>query len=110
MLRTGDGMLESRDHAAARHAGREVVDRDHDVAGVERLLDRRLLLALRRAVVAGRGRLVVEDLPGRVDDLVVDVVDDVAADAGRLAPGKLDRDVHRALRVTAGRLADDARE
>src|SRR5262245_59126246 len=73
VLRTRDRVLEARQHAAALDAGREVVDRDHVVAGVERLLDRRLLLALGRAVVPGRRRLVVEHLPGRVDDLVVDV-------------------------------------
>ena len=75
-------------------------------ARVERLLDRRLLAALRHRVVAGRLRLVGEHLVPRLDDLVLDVVDHVAADAGG-ALGGLDEDVHRALRMPARGLADD---
>ena len=65
---------------------------------LQRLLHRRFLLALRRRVVAGRLRLELEDLEERLDDLVLDVVDDVAADAGR-ALRRVDEHVHRALGV-----------
>src|SRR5207253_10149166 len=67
----------------------------------------RFLLALRRRVVAGRLRLELEDLEERLDDLVLDVVDDVAADAGRSLRG-VDEHVHRALGVAAGALAANA--
>src|SRR5712692_2489805 len=93
------------DTAALQPRGRVVHGQDERV--LERFLNRRLLLALGVPVVAGRLRLVVEDLVPRLDDLVLDVVEDVAADAGR-ALGRLDKDVHRALGVAARHLADDA--
>ena len=63
---------------------------------VEQLLDRALLGPLGEAVVAGRLRLGVMGLAEGLDDLVVDIVDHVAADR-RDALGGMDVDVHRAL-------------
>ena len=67
----------------------------------------RLLLALGGAVVAGDARLHPADLVERLDDLVVEVVDHVAADGGD-ALGGVDVHVHGAFGVGAGRLAVDA--
>ncbi len=58
-------------------------------------------------MIAGRLRLAVVDLVEGFDDLVVDVVDHVAADR-RDPLGGVDVDVHRALGVGVGRLAIDA--
>ena len=72
------------------------------MAGIERPLDRPLLLPLRQAVIAGRLRLVVVHLPDRVDDLVVHVVDHVAADAGLLPTRQVDDDYYAFLATRAG--------
>ena len=97
------------DDPPALDLGRPVVDRQQ-VAGVgEQLLDRRLFLPLGRAVIAGDLRLHLLGDPERLDDLVVEVVDHVAADR-RHAVGGVDVDVHRTLRVRPRRLAIQPRE
>src|SRR5581483_8909420 len=106
-LRARHLVLQPRDDPAPLDPCGEVVDREDERPGVERLLDRRLLGTLGQRVVARRLGLVRERLVPRLDDLVLDVVDHVAADAGGPLGG-LDEDVHRALGVAAGRLADDS--
>jgi hypothetical protein len=83
------------------------VDRQHEARRGDHLLDRRLLLPLGGAVVAGDARLHVADFAERFDQLVVDVVKHVAADRRHPFRG-LDDDVHRAFGVPAGRLADQS--
>jgi hypothetical protein len=73
----------------------------------ERLADRRLLGALAAAVVAGDGRVVGHDLEVAVDELVLDVVEHVPADACEALVG-VDEDVHGALGVPARGLDADA--
>src|SRR5262245_14469555 len=110
LLRPGYGASDQPGQdEAVLDTGRPVVDRQHERARVERLLDRRALLPLGGALVPGRLGLVVEHLVDRVDDLVLDVVDHVPADTRRPFR-RLDEDVHRAVGVAAGGLADDAGE
>jgi hypothetical protein len=58
-------------------------------------------------VVAGNARLHVVQLMERLDDLVVGIIDHVAADDGEPVRG-VDVDVHRSLGMAAGRLHPDA--
>jgi hypothetical protein len=75
-LRARDGVAdESRHHATVLDAGGVVVDRQHERAAVQRLLDRGTLVSFRRPLVARRLRLAIVHLPDGIDDLVLDVVE-----------------------------------
>ena len=73
----------------------------------EHLLYRGSYLALGRSVVAGRSGLKGEHFLKRLDDLVLDIIDYVAADAGGPL-GCIHQDVHRAGRMTTRMLTADA--
>jgi len=100
-------VLQAADHLPGFDQRRPVVDRQNEARRGDHLLDRRFLLALGRAVVAGDARLHVADFAERFDQLIVDVVEHVAADR-RHPFRRLDDDVHRAFGVAARRLADQS--
>src|SRR4051812_38516127 len=76
------GAVHAADHLAVLDAGGLVVAGQEPVRGLEGLLHGGLLLDHRDGEVARHRRLLDADLAPRVDELVVDVVHDVAADAG----------------------------
>src|SRR5438105_5627177 len=106
LLGTRDRVLQTC-HDTARLDTRRVVVNRQDERVLERLLDGTLLLTLRRRVVTRRLWLEFENLVDGLDDLVLNVVDDVAADAG-CPLGGLDENIHRFLGMAARRLAADA--
>src|SRR4029453_4702951 len=75
-----DRALDAPDDLPPLDASRLVVSGQQPWAGLERALDRALLLDDARRAVAGELRLEHARLEERVAELVVDVVDDVAAD------------------------------
>jgi hypothetical protein len=105
-LETGHGVREPRHDLSRLDAGWIIVPGQQEAPRVERLLDRSFLLPFREAVISCDLRLALEHDVVRLDEGVLDVVDDVAADA-RCPLDRLDEDVHRAVGVPAGNLADD---
>ena len=103
----GDAVERPADDLAALQHGRAVVGRQHEARAVQRLADRRLLGPLAPAVVAGHRRVVGHHLQVAVDELVLDVVEHVAADVRHALVG-VDQDVHRPLGVAARGLDADA--
>src|SRR3954454_1720434 len=97
------------DHAPALDHRRPVVGGQDEPRRADGLADGRLLGPLGAAVVARHRRVLLHDLQVRVDELVDDVVDHVAADAGDALVG-VDEHVHRALGVAAGGLDANARD
>src|SRR4051812_48595725 len=93
--------MQSPDDNAALDLGGAIVHRQQVPRIAEQLFDGGLLRAFGGAVVAGGARLPVMNLVEGRDDLVVEVVDDVAAD-GCYAVGGFDDDVHRAFGVGVG--------
>src|SRR3984957_365229 len=87
----GYGVAQPGDNLAALDHGRKIVDRQHEARLVEHLLDRRFLLPLGGAVVAGHARLHVADLAEGFDDLIVEVINHVTADRS-VSFGGLDDD------------------
>jgi hypothetical protein len=83
------------------------VRRRHEAGVGQHLLDRRLLGALGGAVVAGGLGLAVVVLAERPHNLIMDVVDDVAANR-RHALGGVNVHVHRPFSARARGLAEDA--
>ncbi len=105
--RAGNGILHPRHDDPAFDPGRTIVHRQNEAGVGEHFLDRALLGALGHAVVAGRLRLAVVVLPEGLHDLVVDVVDDVAANR-RDAFGGVNVHVHRSFGMCVRGLAEDA--
>src|SRR6185295_4810457 len=105
--RPGHLVLQTADDLATLHLGGAVVHRQQELCLAQQLLDRRLLLALSGSVVAGDARFHPADLVVGLDDLVMEVVDYVAADSGN-ALGRVDVHVHGAFCVRARSLAIDA--
>ena len=104
----GTGILQPRRRRPRFDHGRTIVHRQHEARALaSTFLIAAFLCALGRAVVAGRLRLHVVVLAERLDDLVVDVVDDVAADR-RHALGGLTMTFIEPSVCAAGGLAEDA--
>ena len=81
--------------------------RQHEARAGDHLFDRGLLVALADPVIAGDARLHVADFVEGFDELIVDVVEHVAANGGHAFRGFHDH-VHRTFGVAAGGLANDA--
>jgi hypothetical protein len=95
------------DHRTAFDLGRAVMDRQQIARAGEQLLDRGFLGALAGAVISGRARLGVVNLIVGRDDLVVEIIDHIAADGGDAVRG-VNMDVHRALGMRVGGFTIDA--
>src|SRR5215469_4012618 len=91
--RPGNAVLQPADDVPGLDERRTVVDRQHETRTGDDLFDCGFLLALRGAVVSGDARLHIADLAEGFDQLVVDVVEHVAADRCDPFVG-LDDDVH----------------
>ena len=76
----GNHVQEAADDLTLFDERRSIMDRRHEARARNDLFDRGFILTLRRAVIAGDARLHVANLTEGFDELVIDIVDQIAAD------------------------------
>jgi hypothetical protein len=68
--RSGDGVLQSSDDLPSFDHRRPIVNRQYETRGGDNLLDRRLFLPFRRAMISGDPRLRIVNLVERLNRLI----------------------------------------